>query len=318
MRRTLGAAIAAAAAILAAPALAEWPQDDEITFVIPYSPGGGFDTYVRALAPVLEKQLGEGAKVVPENMPGAGGNKGSAHIARSEPDGYTIGILNIPGLNVAKIRGDQLTFDPDQFTWLANLGTDTYGIGVAANSEIKTVEDLCNLGRPAKLAQTGPSSTGYITTNIAFQLMDCPIDIVTGYEGSSEIIVAVMRGEVDATIRPVGSMEDYVKSGDLRIIMTLEDEPSVEGVPSSTQAGHEELKNLTLERMIVGPPGMPEDLTQKLSEAIVAAASSPELQEWAESTSHPLDPTGAQETKERYQQLSEFYTRYKEYLGEAQ
>lgn len=317
MKRLAGAGLAAAMALLASPAFAEWPQDDRISVIIPYSPGGGFDTYVRALAPLLEKELGEGAKVVPENMPGAGGNKGAASLARAKPDGYTIAMLNIPGLNVAKIRGDQLTFDPDAFTWLANLGTDTYGIGVPGGSEVDTVEELCDLGRPVKIAQTGPSSTGYIATRIAFQIMDCPIDIVSGYEGSSDIIVAVMRGEVDATVRPLGSMEKYVDTGDLKIIMTFEEESSIDGVPSAGELGHSDIAELNLERMIAAPPGLPEELTQKLSQAIVNAASSAEYQEWAKSTNNPVEPVGAQEAKARYDRLTEFYTRNREALGEA-
>jgi tripartite-type tricarboxylate transporter receptor subunit TctC len=319
MIRTLcTAACAAAIAVAASPAMAEWPHDEEITFVIPYSPGGGFDSYTRALAPALEKELekqyGGDVTVVPENMPGAGGNKGSAFVTRAEPDGYTIGIFNIPGLNVAKIRGDELTFEPDEITWLVNLGTDTYAVAVAGGSEIGTIEELCNQGQPVKLAQTGPTSTGYITTVIAFEILECPYNIISGYEGSSEIIVAVMRGEVAASIRPIGSLEKYVETGDLKMILTLENEPSVEGVQAAGEIGENEVASLSLERMIGGPPGLPDDLKEKLSTALVNAANSEEVQQWAEQTGNAVTPTGADETQARYEELSEFYERYKEHL----
>jgi tripartite-type tricarboxylate transporter receptor subunit TctC len=319
LRTLLTATCAAAMAVTAAPAMAEWPHDQEITFVIPYTPGGGFDSYVRALAPALEAELereyGGDVTVVPENMPGAGGNRGSAYVHRADPDGYTIGIFNIPGLNVSLIRGEDIGFDPHEITWLVNLGTDTYAVAVAGNSEVDTIEELCATGEPVKVAQTGPGSTGYITTVIAFQILDCPYQIVSGYEGSSEIIVAVMRGEVDASIRPIGSLTRYVETGDLKMIMTLEDEPSVEGVQAAGEIDQPEVANLSLERMIGGPPGMPDDLREKLSTALVNAANSEQVQKWAEETGNGVTPTAADETVSRYRQLHEFYERYAEHLS---
>jgi tripartite-type tricarboxylate transporter receptor subunit TctC len=318
MRKQLCATmLIAAAASWTAPAAAEWPQDEAIKFVIPYSPGGGFDTYVRTLAPALEKELGEGAQVVPENVPGAGGNKGSALVVRAEPDGYTIGIFNIPGLTVAQLRGDELSFDPSSITWLANLGTDRYGIAVAGDSELQTIEDFCNLGRPAKLSQTGPTSSGYVTAKIAFEIMECPYEIITGYQGSSEAFVAVMRGEVDGSVRPIGSTMKYIESGDMRMVMTFEEESSLEGVQSAVDAGHPEVARLGLERMVGGPPGMPEDVVERLSQAIVNAAQSPEVQEWAKSTNNALDPVGAPEATQLNSDLSEYYARYREHLSES-
>ena len=102
--------------------------------MIPYSPGGGFDTIVRNFAPALEKALG--AEVVPENIPGAGGTKGAATVARAKPDGYTIGVFNIPGFTVNQVIGKNMGFDLNEITWIASLATSRYGIAV------KTFKDL--------------------------------------------------------------------------------------------------------------------------------------------------------------------------------
>ncbi|MFN3144674.1 MAG: tripartite tricarboxylate transporter substrate-binding protein [Paracoccaceae bacterium] len=82
-------------------AWADYPMDDEITFVIPYSPGGGFDTIVRQFAPALGEAMG--ATVVPENISGAGGARGGQAVHRADPDGYTIGIYNIPSSPVNEV-----------------------------------------------------------------------------------------------------------------------------------------------------------------------------------------------------------------------
>ncbi len=62
-------------------------------------------------------------------------------------------------------------------------------------------------------------------------LINCPITNVTGYKGSSGATVAVMRGEVDATLKPISSLRKYVKSGDMKFIVTFENKPSLKGVP---------------------------------------------------------------------------------------
>lgn len=301
---TLFLAAFAALVLAASPAKAEWPNDKPIKIIIPFSPGGGFDTYVRGLAPVLAKQLGAGVTVVPENIPGAGGKKGSTVIYKSKPDGYTIGILNVPGITVAKARGDRLAFDPDGFTWLVKVADSPYGISASGKSKMKTVKDLCNLGRPAKFAQTGPTSSGYVTAVIAMKTMGCEFKMVTGYKGTSEAITALLRGEVDASVRPLGSTAKYVKSGDLKVLMEL--------TPKGAAAvGHPKLGQLGLKRMLAGPPGMSASLTKKLSDALVATVNTSEIKALVKKRRDKHSPAGASEAQKIHSELGVFYEQYK-------
>src|SRR5579871_5011703 len=91
---------------IAGPAVLTWrhaPAADagfparNIQFIIPYAPGGGFDVYVRVIAPVMENFLPHRVNIVPVNVAGGGGSKGTAQLYRARPDGYSIGIFNIPG-----------------------------------------------------------------------------------------------------------------------------------------------------------------------------------------------------------------------------
>ena len=82
----------------------ETPKDDaasfykgkNITWIIPYNPGGGYDAYTRVIAPYFEKYTG--ATVVCKNEPGAGSLIGTNKLYQSEPDGLTVGIINGPGV----------------------------------------------------------------------------------------------------------------------------------------------------------------------------------------------------------------------------
>jgi tripartite-type tricarboxylate transporter receptor subunit TctC len=300
---------ACAAVVLAAgPAMADWPNDKPIKIIIPYTPGGGVDTYVRGLAPVLAEQLGPGVTVVPENIPGAGGKKGSSVLYKADPDGYTIGILNVPGITVAKARGDKLSFDPDKFTWLVKIADSPYGISTSSKSEMNTIKDLCNLGRPAKFAQTGPTSSGYVTAVIVMKTMGCDYKMVTGYKGTSQAITAMLRREVDASMRPLGSTAKYVKSGDLKILMEL--------TPDGASAvGHPKLGQLGLKRMMAGPPGMSEDLTMKLSEALVRTVNTDEIKALVKKRRDKHSPAGAAEAQKIHTELGVFYEQYKDLMA---
>lgn len=313
MKKLMGTGLAVLFTALAAmPASAEWPNDKPIKFVIPYSPGGGFDTIVRIFAPALEKALG--AEVVPENIAGAGGTKGAATVHRSAPDGYTIGIYNIPGFTVNQVIGKDMGFNLDEVTWIANLATSRYAVAVKADSKINTLEELCGQGRDVKMSDTGASSTASVTTRISFALIDCPLVDVTGYKGSNGAMIAVMRGEVDGTVKPIASLKKYVDSGDLKYIFTFTNGTAVEGVPSAGETGRGDLVQFSLQRVIGGPPGLPDDIRERLSAAFIEAANSAEVQEWAAGAGVELEPVGGAETANLMADLATFYAKYKDIL----
>jgi tripartite-type tricarboxylate transporter receptor subunit TctC len=315
MPRALVRGLAAAGLVVASvtAALADWPEKP-IKFVVPYSPGGGFDSYVRAVAPEMEKLLG--TEVVVENIPGAGGQRGASTVYRADPDGYTIGIWNVPGLTVPQLVGKSSGYDLTDVTWIGNLATSRYALAVQAGSKFDSLEGLCSQGHPFKHSDTGPASTSSVTARIAMSIIDCPILNVTGYKGSTGTIVGLMRGEVDATIKPIAQLMKYVKSGDVKILMTFENERSLADVPTSTELGYPDFANFDLRRIVGGPPGMPADIQAKLSEALVAAANAPSVQEWSASSGNPLDPVGAEEAAAIMGALMEFYSGYKDILSE--
>lgn len=312
MKRYLRSCLVAIATLAAGPALADYPMDGDITFVVPYSAGGGFDTIVRTYAGPLEEALG--TTVVPENVPGASGTRGGQTVYRADPDGYTIGIFNIPGLTVSETLDRDIGFDLSKITWIANLAESKYAIAVKSDSPIKSVKDLCDLGRPIKLSDTGKDSTSSITSVIAFDIMDCPISNITGYGGSNDTMIAVMRGEVDATLKPISSLAKYTKSGDLRLIATLTAETAVEGVPTTTELGYPSLAKFGLNRVVGGPPGMDQAVVDKIVEGLKAATESDQVQSWAAGTNTELTFMDAAATKGMMDDLSDFYLQYKSLL----
>lgn len=311
----LGASASLLLANCAPKAEEPWPRGRPLQFVVPFSAGSGFDSYVRALVAPLQAELGQGARVVPENVPGAGGSRGGGVVYRAKPDGYTIGMFNLPGATVSAVRGDRLPYELNRITWLANLGTDRYAVVVRAQSPLRSIEDVFALQRPLKLAQLGPNSSDYVCAQVAFGSFDRPYRIVTGYQGSSETTIAVLRGEVDASVRPISSVLSYVESGDVRLLLTLEDKPSVAGVPCSTDIGYPQLAALGLERMIGGPPDMADEIVARLSDVIVRAAHSEVYLAWARAARTEVNAIGADEAREKERELAAFYLGYRDMLA---
>ena len=101
-------------------AAAQYPERD-IEIVVPFNAGGGFDSYVRALAPYLERHLPGDVRVIPRNVAGAGGRRGTTEVYRARPDGYTIGAFNLPGVLIPQLQQQRVGYDLSEVTWLADV-----------------------------------------------------------------------------------------------------------------------------------------------------------------------------------------------------
>src|SRR3954468_2977438 len=126
--------------------------------IVAYSPGGGTDLVARAIAPYIEKYLGNDARIVILNKPGAGGEIGFAALASSLPDGYTIGFVNTPNVITIPIeRKAQYTID--KFELLANIVDDPDNFSVHADSPIRNLKQLADYAR-SKPGEVTVGTTG--------------------------------------------------------------------------------------------------------------------------------------------------------------
>src|SRR6476659_11181738 len=92
-----------------------------IQFIIPYAAGGGFDSYVRFISPVMEQHLANRVSIVPINITAGSGARGISQLYRSKPDGYTIGIFDVPGMFIQQaVQGNSaydLSNSPGSAAW---------------------------------------------------------------------------------------------------------------------------------------------------------------------------------------------------------
>ncbi len=303
-----------AASLAVASAQTTFPAKN-IEFVIPFGTGGGFDRAVRLISPYLEKTLPHKVEVLAKNVPGAGGRKGTAVVYRAKPDGYTIGIANVPGIALPGLTGEKVQYEFEKFTWVARAGVAEYIMAVSAKSSIKSVDDLKKLGRPAKFTSTGFGATAYAAGAIVSDVMHFPVQMLGGYKGSAEYILAVVRGDGDLTVAPVSVLKKFIEAGDMRGLFSTEKVSSVKGVPTVASVGYPQLTGLGVDRYVIAPPGLPDQITSVLSDALVKAMNDPELVAKAKKTGEPLAPLPHKEAKSAAEQSLELYLKHKSVIG---
>jgi len=311
-------------ASLAAPALlaprnarsapaANFPAKN-IQLVIPYAPGGGFDIYVRVVTPVMEKYLPRKVSIVPLNVASGGGSRGVTQAYRARPDGYTITILNIPGMFILQDQQGTAAYDLNRFTWIGAMGEgEKYFISVGQNSPLKTFDDLKRLSaqRPVKLSVTGPEGTAYMAAVVGTQLMGLRTQLITGYRGSADYVVAAVRGDSDAVVAALPTTMRFRRGGQLRPLASFETKSSIPGIPDATSLGRPELDLIRVERLVAAPPNTPVEAVDILSAALAKALVDPAVVKWAAENDVVMKPKTPQEAVAILNEQRAFYQKWK-------
>jgi tripartite-type tricarboxylate transporter receptor subunit TctC len=311
---------AAGAALLfsaqAARAASGFPAKN-IQFIIPYAAGGGFDSYVRFISPVIETYLPNRVNIVPINVTAGSGSRGITQLYRAKPDGYTIGIFDVPGMFIQQTVQGNNAYDLSRFAWIGCMGEgERYLVGVGVNSPLKSFADLQALSakRPVKFAVTGLEGTATAAAIIGTEMLGIRRQLITGYRGSSDYIVAAIRGDSDAVISATSTMMRFARAGQLRILASFEAHGSLPGIPDATSLGKPELDQITVERPVGAPPGTPVDIQNLLSAALGKALADPKVVAWAKENDIIMRSKTPAEAAALVARQRAFFERWKKYL----
>jgi len=270
----------------------------QITWAVPFSPGGGYDTYSRAVARSFQKYLPRRVSVVVKNVPGAGGRRGSAFLYRSKPDGYTVGMLNTIGLIASDLVKAPTQYDLTKFTYLATCGRGIAGVYVSAQSGFDTIEDM-QKAKKVRFATSGRGSGTWLWGMLVKGLLEVPVHMVSGYQGTSEYVAALIRKDVDAFAIGFGSsLLPYCRAGEIKPILLFSREPweLMPGAATLKGTPFEELEDFNNDRVIAGPPGIPDEIRRILENSLLSALADPDLLAWSKKTMNPLYIKNADET----------------------
>lgn len=287
-----------------------------IDWIVTYTAGGGYDTYSRAIAKILPKYLPNRVNIVIKNMSGAGGRRGSAVLYRSKPDGYTLGMLNPIGLMTSDIVKKSTEFDITQYTYIATCVRGVAGIFVRADSEFNTIKDMQS-AENVKFATSGRGSGTWLWGKLIKGIWGVPVHMVSGYLGTTEYITALLRKDVDAfTIGFTSPLIPYFKSGEIKplLIFTRESWNLVPEAATLKGTPFGELEDFSNDRVIAGPPGLPDEMALLLERSLLNALNDPELQEWSKATNNPLYIRNAEETVVSIKKTLKLVDKYKDYF----
>jgi tripartite-type tricarboxylate transporter receptor subunit TctC len=272
MRLSFGVLVLAAVAVIAEPAAAQdYYRGKSITLFAGQPPGGGIDSEMRLVAQFFGKHIPGAPGIVPRNMPGAGGLiLGNYLYSVAKPDGLTLGMPGRSGFVLAPIVST--TYDLRNFTWIGSSASSNFVLWMRRQSNIRSFAELKNAKRPIMIAGSGSTTSNSIIPEVLAKYEGMPIKVVRGYPGIADAVLAVERGEADgvlcqrASIRP-----DLLASGVLVPVAQFYDmEP---GVPLLldlvTDAREKALLELLMAPQklglaVVGPPGVPAELTALL------------------------------------------------------
>jgi tripartite-type tricarboxylate transporter receptor subunit TctC len=275
-------------------------KGETIQLVVPFDPGGGYDSYARQLAPKLADELG--AKIVVVNKPGAGGLIALNGLKTAKPDGTTIEILNMTGtIGSALAEAEGVQYDPADFSYIGQIGSEPDVVISAADSDIETYQDLVDASssEAVRFAATGPGSNEYVDPLVLDEVLGVNSEVVTGFGGSGEAALALLQGNVEAYSRSWSSQEPTVSSGDAVPILVLGSEPLADypDVPTLLDVAEGDEQTALLQyhvdllqsgRTIAAPPGMDDQRLAELRDAFAKVVQDGEFVAEGEKAGRPI------------------------------
>jgi tripartite-type tricarboxylate transporter receptor subunit TctC len=279
-RRHALAAIAAGA--LAAGAPRAWAQADRpIRFVLPNATGSGIDAITRAAQPALAKALGHA--IVVDNQPGAGGVLGLQTLARSAPDGFTLGVVSNNVVIFPSVI-KQLPFDmPGDFTPIAVVGTTPMVIVANAKLPANNSKELVALlkSKPGQL-NFGSGGNGTILHLAGEMFLDEAGATAKHipYKGVGPMVTDLIGGQVEFAVLALPSVQAHIKSGALKPIgmTTAQRVAAAPDIPTFVEQG---LPGYVMDAWfaVLAPKGLPAADVKRVHEAVVSAFNDPGVKE---------------------------------------
>ena len=261
---------------------------ETVRVIVSNAPGGGFDAYARMIAPHLARAVG--GTVIVENLPGAGGMLALNKLYAAPPDGRTLMVANGTGAALAQILGEPaVRYDLAQAGHLGTISTAPWMWLVSPSLPVHSPADALRRSVPMLWSATGPVDGPSDGAAFACEALKLACRIVIGYRGSSDAVLAVGRGEVDAIYLADNSALSYVNAGHARAIAAMGQERSrlFPQVPTIHEAariasGGEWLlgfrKTLeSLRRIVIAPPGMSGERLDYLRASLRQALAEPAL-----------------------------------------
>jgi tripartite-type tricarboxylate transporter receptor subunit TctC len=292
-RRSALAGATAAAALSAAPALAQAFPNRGLRIVVPYTPGGITDVVTRLVGEQLATALGQ--PVVIENKPGANSILGADTVAKSPPDGYTLGMVIGAHAANATLYAGRIPFDPvADFTPVSLVGTTPLVMCSSAKLPFKTYAEFVDYAKanPGKLnfGSSGVGAAAHLTMESLKRRAG--IDLVhVPYRGTGPALTGLMAGDIAVLMDTLSSMKPQVDAGTIRGVALSDTKRSAYApeIPTFIESGLPDFVSGTW-TLLVAPANLPAPVLERLSTEVVRISKGPTLKAKLEALG--IEPVG--------------------------
>jgi len=259
-----------AAALAVTPAFAQsaWP-DRNIRLIVPYPAGGSTDVLFRILAERMKEKLGQ--SIVVENRPGASGNTGIDAVAKSAPDGYTIGGATVGHFAINRFLFARMPFDAERELVAPTLTYELPNVAVVAAKHVSatTLKEFVDWAKakPAgiTIGSPGPGTTPHLS-GVLFAARTGVQAVHVPFKGASETIPAMLAGDVNFAVDNLASYVSQIESGNMRALAVTSASrwPTLPNVPTMAEAGVKDFV-VTSWSAYVLPSGTPRAVVDRIA-----------------------------------------------------
>lgn len=256
----------------------DWPSKRAITLVVPFAAGGSTDATARLVAEKLSKEIGQ--QIIVDNKAGAGSNVGSAFVAKSQADGYTLLFATstiATNVTLYKSMGFDLRKDLTPVTQVALIPNV-----LTVNKDIssKTLQEFVDLAKQKKEAINYGSAGSGSASHLSGALFNSMVKgemVHIAYKGGAPANTDLMGGQIQAVFSPLVEVLPYIESGKLRAlgVTTKTRSQRVPNIPAIGEVipGYE----VALWNGIMAPAATPPDVVNKLALAVQKVLRDPSI-----------------------------------------
>lgn len=269
--------------------------NQRIEYIVPFSEGGGTDTYARQIMPQASEVLGVPIQV--NNVPGSASLRGAGQMVKADSDGYTYGGFNPPSTPVSYMLNPPSGWELTSLKGVAGYARTPYVVYVGPNSDYSDLSGVIEAYNNGEISTIGGQQRGGIVHVIA-QVMKNNEEYnmgwqnYVGYDGGGPLVQAVASGEVPVGITTDASGLSAASDGRVEAVTVLSSMGS-QVFPDTTpvtEAGYPNIDYIgQLTRCMWAPPETPDSKIQTFSSAIEEACQSEPVQSWSEETGNVIE-----------------------------
>lgn len=252
-----------------------------LRLVVPFGPGGVGDLTARAVAQKMAESLGQ--QVIIDNRPSAGGVVAAEMVAKAEPDGHTLLLLNNQqAVSVSLFKS--LPYDPlRDFYPVSTIGSFSLAVLAATNSPYKSLKELIAQARAAPGKLNGGTINVGATQHLAAELFKSMSGInvvIVPYNSTGAVLAALRGGDVQFVVEILAPIVGQVRAGNLRAlaVTTSTRFPLLPDVPTVSESGVSGYE-VTSWNGVAAPAKTPRALVNRLNQVVTAALATPEVKQ---------------------------------------